>query len=78
MFQCISCAVDIDECSTMNNTCSPSDTLCVNTIGGYTCNCPDSKMQDPDNDRLCVGKCMYVNFHGQHNNTCTHHLRLLT
>lgn len=46
---------DINECSTSSdNDC---DQLCVNTLGGYTCDCRDGYLLDM-NERTCNGKDM--------------------
>ena len=44
--------IDIDECTEKANNCSD---ICLNTVGGYTCQCQSGYTLDSDND-TCIGK----------------------
>ncbi|RUS83482.1 hypothetical protein EGW08_008732, partial [Elysia chlorotica] len=46
-----SCTVDVDECQANPGLC-PEDQVCVNTAGGYRCECP-SGYQDTYNNGSC-------------------------
>ncbi|XP_019635147.1 PREDICTED: sushi, von Willebrand factor type A, EGF and pentraxin domain-containing protein 1-like [Branchiostoma belcheri] len=72
---------DIDECADGSHQCS-DNTVCVNTEGGYWCNCLPGYFKDQPMDRMCVdmdecamnnGGCSdtCTNFAGGYNCTCT-------
>ena len=44
---------DIDECKNKHNSC-PSNSECINNIGGYTCECNDG-YQMSIKTKSCVG-----------------------
>ncbi|XP_078660137.1 uncharacterized protein LOC144904866 [Branchiostoma floridae x Branchiostoma belcheri] len=72
---------DIDECVDGSHQCS-DNTVCVNTEGGYWCDCLPGYYKDQPMDRMCVdidecamnnGGCSdtCTNFAGGYNCTCT-------
>ena len=50
--------IDIDECLTVLDAC-PSDMICNNIDGNYTCDCPDGTMK---NGTDCVCKNIDITF----------------
>ena len=44
--------LDIDECAVSNGGCSHK---CVNTAGGYKCECPDSELSLSSDNKTCHG-----------------------
>ena len=45
--------VDIDECSASINVCDALNTICVNTIGSFSCICTNGYTQAGDG-KICV------------------------
>ena len=45
--------IDVDECEENNGECSH---LCVNTNGGYKCECPEYLDLDKEDEKTCRGK----------------------
>ena len=56
------CLLDVNECTASNGDCSHK---CVNTPGGYKCECPDPELSLASDNKTCHGKCRLKN----HNNT---------
>jgi len=46
--------LDINECTVSNGGCSHK---CVNTGGGYKCECPDPELSLALDNKTCHGKC---------------------
>lgn len=57
--------VDIDECSSNNNTCQHN---CTNTEGSYTCSCREGFRPDVDNSKACTD----INECEEQTAQCTH------
>ena len=49
---------DLDECSEMPRLCKANGGSCVNTIGGYECQCIEGYHFDSTR-RMCAGRCEY-------------------
>ena len=52
--------LDRNECMKQNGGCSHK---CANTIGSYTCSCPDPELTLAPNGRTCFGKNNYIMAH---------------
>lgn len=51
------CQIDINECELNLHDCQPSQ-QCINTVGTYTCQCPDGYNKIGIE---CVGECSILN-----------------
>lgn len=60
-------SIDVDEC--LNNPCGPN-ALCKNTIGSYTCHCPDKYLARDGNAELGCDRAA-VDVPCQHSSDCT-------
>lgn len=54
-FDCKVCFSDIDECVLSSGVCGPG--TCYNTLGNYTCVCPQDYMQ-VSGGHSCIGACV--------------------
>lgn len=52
----------MDECAASLNQCATA-ALCVNTVGSYTCSCPEGYVGDgQQNGSGCMGKVFKIMF----------------
>ena len=59
--------LDVNECTASNGGCSHK---CVNTAGGYKCECPDPELSLASDNKTCHGKCRLKNYSNSIKTNC--------